>query len=461
MFQTLNFNQNTKFMYGFANTFLEYKTVYATINSVKTLIKYCAIILVGINLTLSAAVFYCDPQKGSPQGDGSKNSPWRTIEEVVNAKMIQIIDATGRISNPNAIIKPGDTILLRSGWQGVIQIRGGFNEKPITIAADEGSRPQVGWVEIGSGKNWIIKGLTVSPSLSPKPFNRLPHTLVMLGERGDGSNLVVEDCFIFTERDSSKWSAQDWINKARSGIWLGRNGNCHIARNNYVLNTRFGIQLCATNAICEGNVIENFSADGIRITREGEIVRYNVIKNVFVGAKDGDNNHDDGIQAFLFNVGTGTIRDVSVIGNIIIAREDDKQPFPNELQGLGFFDGPLVNFTVQDNVVCVNHWHGITLGDAQKCVIRNNVCYSRWGGKALPWIMIGQKKNQARGNFVSNNFANSFSYKADPAITETNNLKVTSDEFYKREQELLAIINDKYGKIHPVAGLPRLKAIEK
>ena len=58
-------------LFIFANTFLAYKIGYATINCVKTLIKYSGIILVGINLTLSAAVFYCDPQKGSPQGDRS------------------------------------------------------------------------------------------------------------------------------------------------------------------------------------------------------------------------------------------------------------------------------------------------------------------------------------------------------------------------------------------------------
>jgi hypothetical protein len=425
-----------------------------------TSMKIIRAILVFVFLSgafLHGKIFYCDPANGTMQGDGSREKPWGKIEDVISSRLIQFTDSQGKILNTNAPVKPGDTILLRSGWHGVIRIRVGYNEEPIVIAAEQGHKPAVGWVEIGEGKNWIVKGLMVSPSLAPQPLQRIPRCLVMLGEGGgdQSSNLVVEDCFIFTELDSSKWSAKDWIN-AREGIWLGRHGSGHIARNNYVLNTRFGIVLCATNAICEGNVVENFSADGIRVTKDGQIVRYNVVKNVFVSAKDGDDNHDDGIQAFLFNVGTGTIRDVSVIGNIIIERERDDIPFPNQMQGIGFFDGPLVNFKIQDNVVCVNHWHGITLGDAQHSSIVGNVCYSRWEGKAKPWIMLGQKKNQAFGNSVSNNFAFTFSFKADKEVIATNNLTVTKEIFYKKQSDILKIINEKFGAIHPLAQRPRL-----
>src|SRR5450759_2127786 len=45
--------------------------------------------------------------------------------------------------------------------------------------------------------------------------------------------------------DTSAWTAKDWVAKPSSGIWLGRHGKAHVARNNYVLNTRFGINLCS------------------------------------------------------------------------------------------------------------------------------------------------------------------------------------------------------------------------
>lgn len=318
-----------------------------------------------------SATFYCDPEKGKADGNGSAERPWRTIQEVLESGLVQLSDAQGKSSTPHGPVKAGDTVLLRSGWHGVLRITKGYNERPITIAAEAGASPQLGWIEIGEGSNWILRGLIVSPSLSPAPLPRQPRQLVILGEGGgdQSTSLVVEDCFIYSVLDTSTWTGRDWVEKPASGIFLGRHGRGHVARNNYVLNVRFGIQLCAPECIAEGNVVANFSADGMRVTRDGQVAQYNIIKNNFVSARDGDDNHDDGIQAFLFNVGTGTVRDVTLRGNIIMSREKEGLPFPNGLQGIGCFDGPLVNFLVERNVVWVNHSHGIALYDAQGCII--------------------------------------------------------------------------------------------
>ena len=393
------------------------------------------------------------------QGNGSAEHPWRTIEEVIQAGLIQRCDQYGKPVNSNAPVKPGDTVLLQSGWHGILSISGGYNRQPITIAEAPGQAPQVGWVEIGGGKNWIVRGLTVSPSLAPTPLTKSPRVLVSLGERGgeDSTDLVVEDCFVYSVLETTNWTGKDWVEKPASGIWLGRHGKHHLARNNYVLNTRFGIQLCAPDCVAEGNVVVNFSADGMRATRDGQVLQYNVIKNNFVGSRDGDDNHDDGIQVFLFNVGTGTVRDVTLRGNIIIARETDGLPFLNPLQGIGCFDGPLIHFLVESNVVCVNHYHGISLYDAQDSTIQNNTCFSRWTDRARPWVMLGQKKNQAGRNRVRNNLAHSYNFKADAQVKAEDNGEVDSATFSQRLTALLTLIDAKFGALHPTAKRPRLE----
>lgn len=424
----------------------------------KLLVAALLVLAAGVS-SASAATFICDPAKGSPQGDGSAERPWRTIQEVIAAKLLLCRDAAGNAANPNAPVKPGDTVLLRSGWHGVLRIAGGYNDPPITIAADKGHTPQVANIEIADGRKWTVKGLTVSPSLAPTPIAKPPEQLVMLGERGGEqcADLVIEDCFVYSVLDTAGWSGKDWVEKPASGIWLGRNGKAHVARNNYVLNTRFGINLCAFDCLCEGNVVANYSGDGIRVTRDGQIVQYNVVRNNFVGSQDGDDNHDDGIQAFLFNKGTGTMRGVTLRGNIIIARDTDNLPFPNPLQGIGCFDGPLVNFTVEKNVVLVNHWHGISLYDAQGCTIQDNACFSRWTNeKPKPWICLGQKQKQAKGNTVRNNVAHTFDFKADAGVKAENNQTVTEQLFNQRLAELAADINAKFGAEHPTAKRPRL-----
>ena len=407
----------------------------------------------------TAATFHCDPVHGSAKGEGSAGRPWGRIEEVIRARLFEVRDAQGLAADSKAQIKAGDTVLLRSGWHGVIRLPGGYNEEPITIAAAPGHTAQVGWIDIAGGRNWVIKGLSVSPSLSPTPLARAPRDLVKLGEHGatDSTGLVIEDCFIYSVLDTSHWSAQDWITKPQNGIWLGRHGKRHIARNNFVLNTRFGISLCAPDCIAEGNVVANFSGDGMRVTRDGQVAQFNVIKNGLVSARDGDDNHDDGIQCFLFNAGRGTVRNVTLRGNVIINREKDGLPFPNGVQGIGFFDGPLVNFLVESNVVCVNHFHGLSLYDAQGCTIRDNTCFTRSTGRMQPWVMLGQKRKSASGNTVERNYAHSFNFKADAQVKADGNQTVTAAIFDERLQAAMALIEAKFGKTHPAAKRMRLE----
>ena len=62
---------------------------------------------------------------------------------------------------PNAPIKEGDVVALRSGWHGNFSLAGGYNTFPITIMADVGHLPRVEFVKINAAANWRINCLTV------------------------------------------------------------------------------------------------------------------------------------------------------------------------------------------------------------------------------------------------------------------------------------------------------------
>lgn len=86
------------------------------------------------------------------------------------------------------------------------------------------------------------------------------------------------------------------------------------------------------------------------------------------------------------------------------------------------------------------------------------MCFSRWGGEARPWVLLGQKKKEARGNVVRDNWAHSFSFGADPDVKEEGNRVVTEGEFERKLAELAARIDGKFGALHPAAGRPRFDA---
>jgi parallel beta-helix repeat protein len=386
-----------------------------------------------------AATYYSDPAVLEGQGDGSAKAPWPKLEAMAKS---------GHLPQ----LQGGDTLLLRGGNHGEVRISGD-NTATITIAAEAGQTPQLGRFEITQGSQWLIKGLTISPAFAATPYKS---NIVTLAEGGPSSDIVLQDCFIYTALDSAAWSKDDWMN-AYNGVMVGRNGTRMTLRNNYVLNTRFAVAMCAPQSLCEGNVIANFSGDGLRLLRDDITANYNVIKNGYLSVADGDENHDDLIQCFLFNKGTGTVNRLRVIGNILIGQEDPNQAFPNNPQGLGFFDGPLVDFDIEQNIVVSNTYHGISLYDAVNCKILDNFVKATSAQKITPWIMLNTKnKGGSSGNVVKNNMARAFMLEADPGVVAENNLPIDEAVFAQRMQQQAKIINDKFGEFHPVAKLPRL-----
>jgi hypothetical protein len=398
--------------------------------------------LLGLFLTLQLApaeTYFSDPAVEASSGDGSANAPWPRLQTAAK---------DGKLAK----LQGGDTLLLRSGNHGDVRLSGD-NASMVTLAAAPGQHPQLSRLVITQGSNWRVKGLTISPSFSPIPYEG---NIVTVAEGGPSRELVLEDCFIYTVLDFTKWTAADWI-KANNGVFLGRHGTHLTLRNNCILNTRFAVSLCATDSLCEGNLITNFSGDGVRITRDSLTVQYNTVKNCLVGPEQGDDNHDDLLQCFLFNKGKGTVRNATIRSNILIGFEDSNQPLKHEPQAIGFFDGPLVDFLVEKNVILTNHYHGISLYDAIHCKILDNVVKPISDQKMKPWILLSTKNvGGSSGNVVKNNMASSFNLKADPEVIAANNSPVDDSKFNQRLKELEQEINDKFGEFHPVAKLPRL-----
>jgi len=379
---------------------------------------------------------YLDPATGSATNPGTADAPWPGLADAIAAGLLDtVVD--------------GKTLVLRDGNHGNATFSGD-HAVAVTVRNAPGASPRLGRLELREGSGWHLRGLTISPEYAAAPY---AGNIVSLGEAGPSSDLVLANSAVFMAADSSTWSVADWMN-ANSGVLLGRNGTGLVLRNTHVHNVRFGVAVTSSDSTVEGNLVDDFSADGIRVTRDGGTVTDNVIKNVHVSDADGDANHDDAIQCFLFNVGTGTVKDVTVRGNIVVNYEG-APAFPAMMQGIGFFDGPLVDFVVEDNVVFVDHYHGVSLYDAQGSRIVNNLTFTRWAnGNVKPWVMLGQKLNMASGNYVHGNIAHSFNFDADAAVDAADNTVVDAAAAEARMAARLSEIEATWGPL--VDGAPRL-----
>ena len=358
-----------------------------------------------------AAEFYVDPESGSTSGDGSAQNPWLSLEQVVTDGAF------------GTTIKAGDTVWLRSGYHGAPVFTGGDYTPAITIAAAPGETPTAGTVAFKGAKGWTLRGLSISPSHAPTPT---VGNIVLIDP--SSARVTVEDNQIFSVTDSSAWGVDPWINAASNGIFM-RGTDC-VARNNNITNVRFGISVDGDGALVEKNRIVNFSADGLRGLGDDGIFQYNLIKNVYVSQDDGDSNHDDGFQSWSVGeggVGTGVVKNVVLRGNVFINREDPDQKLSNSMQGIGCFDGFFEGWVVENNVVVVDHWHGISFyGMRSSRIVNNTVIDVNDVTPGPPWIKVTAHKDNTPSQdvVVRNNLATDFQLEGTN-VTEDHNTEIT------------------------------------
>src|SRR5512139_2168883 len=84
---------------------------------------------------VGATDFYVDPVNGSDSGDGSAANPWRTLQAVIAANLIETRNwdslpyGSGSVLvpvNAGAPVKAGDTLWLRTGYHGEVVISGAY-----------------------------------------------------------------------------------------------------------------------------------------------------------------------------------------------------------------------------------------------------------------------------------------------------------------------------------------------
>jgi hypothetical protein len=384
-----------------------------------------------------SADFYIDPVTGSDAGDGSAGNPWRTLQAVIAADLIETRDwaslpyapgATLVTVNAGAPVKAGDTLRLRSGYHGAIVIQGAYNASPITIAAELGHVPLLRSVLVQAAQNWVLRGLSISPSHAP-PLAQ--GTIVNVRDHnffGPAWDVTVEDSDVFTVADASAWAAPDWVSVASSGVSVG--AARVTVRRCRVRNVRFGISVSGASARIQRNLIDGFSADGLRGLGNDGLFEYNRVQNNYVNDPP-DANHDDGFQSWSVGpggVGTGEVRGVTLRGNVFINSTDPDHPLRSTMQAIGCFDGFFVNWVVENNVVVTDHWHGISfLGMRDSRIVNNTVIDINQTRPGPPWIMVAPHKDgrPSENVVVRNNLATDFSLAGNNIVAD-HNLEFTS-----------------------------------
>lgn len=365
---------------------------------------------------VSGNTFYIDPENGSDGGDGSATNPWRTLQQVIADGLIQYYrhaenynaDSALVVVNEDAPVKGGDCLLLRSGYHGHVALNNFIFNDWLTIAAQSGHTPILSQFRLeGAFARIHLKGLTLRKDSyegdgnywEVDAINHNSDACLYLASSsfwGNGSLVKVSGLEISTTADASGWSDEDWQERAAVGIGLRSVTHCEVV-NCHIENVSFGlnIEYASDYTIAVNNHIKYYSGDGCRLISNNVFLAYNTITDCL---DINDGNHDDAIQSFSRGTdnssGTGVLYNNVVRGNLIIGTTDFTHPLASNPQGIGCFDGFFDGWIVENNVVVVDHYHGISFyGMRNSYILNNTVIDQNYDNDTSPWIMVTDHKD--------------------------------------------------------------------
>jgi len=364
--------------------------------------------------------FYIDPVNGSSSGDGSKESPWGSFQEVIDSGFIEsrvwseypageLDESYLQPRNEGAPITGGDTIYLMSGNYGDLSILKYYNTEPIVIKAYPGQKPVFSQIILTSSANWHFEGITIDRTglqLGQSLFIAENH-----GWTGSSWDISLLNSHLTGSKDINSWGLQEWL---AVGGGIRSNAERFTAIGNTIENVRHAVTIeNGVNTLFEYNTINQFAFDAIRsFGSHNSTYQYNLIKNSVY--TDYSQNHDDAFQSWMLD---GKPESGYIIhGNVIIDNYDlDKSPSPflanrtPRMQAIGLFDGPFWDWQITNNTIIVSSSHGISTDKFKNGTISDNVLMQNpkntTGG--IPWISLGAKTGTdvwpVTDNVITNN----------------------------------------------------------
>ena len=362
------------------------------------IIAACLTVAAGI---ADAVTYYCDPVDGNTvTGDGSFEHPWGTLQSITSA---------GYFKTSNLKVRSGDTVKLITGFHGVASFYKTANHTDyITIEPNNGDFVTLSKVIVTYANYYHFKGLHVSPDYATPSLvtKHLSGDDPSIFYGYDTHHVTIEDCNIFTVDDASIWRADankvnnDWTYLSWTGINIIQ--PYAVYRNNTIRNVHFGIKQGSSNSLVEGNKIDGFCEDGIRLGGPNSIYQDNVITNVYTNTAGW---HNDGFQAGPKEDGNNII----IRRNYVCACTDPNRPDSTVggLQGI-FMEYPILTGLIENNVIMVkNGVHGISGGTARNLKILNNTVLRPYNKGYWPDISLVPDCNVIIRNNIADNFPKS------------------------------------------------------
>lgn len=351
-----------------------------------------------------ATDYYAAPLGTTPgcTPDGSQACPWIGAWDGLN-RMLTL---------------GGDRLLLLDGEYGGLDLYNFGFDHPVTVQSLNGKAAHFEYLTIKDGsKNLTFKDLSVWPS---NPHNR---TNPVVSAFGATSAITLDGLDVRSGADAGNymtWSKDEWTARYTSGVEL--QGPNSVLKNSRLTGLYMGAVIYNKNSAMLNNVVDGFSGDAYRVVGDDSVVSGNTATNCF----QIDTNHSDGLQSWSYSDPDGVISGLTITNNAFLEwNSPQTNALRCSLEGIFFGDGPYQNITIQNNLISVTQYHGISVYGGQGVKIINNTVVNARGLEGIaPWIGIFNQAGRApaQGITVANNLEMSFHDEVgSPGVTYMNN----------------------------------------
>ena len=279
-------------------------------------------------------------------------------------------------------IQSGDTVTLAAGDHGTLVIKDQTFSPPVVVRTDPEAPARVQMIFVQRVSGLEIRGLSVRAAPDRKPKG----DLVAIGE---GGNILLDGIHVTSGDGFQDWSKAEWRPRVQNGVVLNSPGVT--LQNSTIEGVYHGVTSFKRGARVENNQISYFAGDGIRALGDLSVYSGNRIETCLTI----DQNHDDGIQSWSVDAegrpGKGVVKDVLIDRNVI---RNGTHPFGCHMQGIGLFDGMFEGWTITNNLIQANHWHGITVMGGTRVVVDGNIVIDQDRAQpGPPWVTITAHKD--------------------------------------------------------------------
>jgi hypothetical protein len=316
------------------------------------------------NLNAAYKAGYDAPEPEEPPVDPPPVDP-----PPVEPQPIQGIKTAAELQTAMATLKGGETLLLAPGNFGVLTLTKAY-ASPVTLkAADASNRPVFSRFTFTNAKGFKLDRVNVKYESAAAADRSVKWNVLT-----DCANIEFLNCLLYGDDAHGHATA---INGYGTGSGLQVKGGSNIVVDGCEFRDWFYAQLWGVGAsgAVRNCYTHRCASDGIQMSRvNGFVVESNVFTNF--RRPPGDTTHMDYIQSHTNGMTEPTF-DVTIRNNFLNAGNS------NATQGI-FMRNESVdsqnggarmyyrNILIENNVIMVNHYHGITSGETDGLVIRHN-----------------------------------------------------------------------------------------